>query len=63
MIQTQQISREPNLLATNTPASIHATCSIGRAPFASHPDDHSLIKRADAALYKARSGGNRACIR
>jgi diguanylate cyclase (GGDEF)-like protein len=45
-------------------ASIVVTISIGVAAFPGHGDDpEALVKRADAALYRAKAGGrNRVCI-
>jgi diguanylate cyclase len=43
--------------------SLHATISIGLAMHDGHPDHQYLIRRADQAMYEAKSSGrNRVCI-
>ena len=43
--------------------SLHATVSIGLAMHDGHPDHQHLIRRADEAMYEAKSTGrNRICI-
>lgn len=51
----QQVASEPfHLLREH---SLQVTISIGVAMFNGHPDYQSLLRRADAALYRAKNSG------
>lgn len=51
----QQLASEPMNLPRHAP--LHMTVSIGVAAFDGHPDYQILLRRADAALYRAKHGG------
>lgn len=57
----QQI--ESTRILINSGKSLNVTISIGLAMFDGHPDYQYLIRRADDAMYRAKSSGrNRVCV-
>jgi len=54
---------EANLFLIGQGRNLHATISIGLAMHDGHPDYQHLIRRADEAMYEAKSAGrNRICV-
>jgi diguanylate cyclase len=54
---------ESNEFLISQGRNLHATVSIGLAMYDGHPDHQQLIRRADEAMYQAKSTGrNRVCV-